>query len=183
MKKGWKIEIPKANRLDLSKHPLERIAHQNRVDDLLDLSIQAWVHTRHIERVEFCGAFAMPRDFHWYDHLLKIGERQVMLHRIYARYGRFEISDLHDALKYMQGNRIYADTLYLCLVAETTDAFSLSADWHDALSGYVDVQILHLLFDRYSPRVGELGDDGHVTIEYDKGEPIYREAIDGRWVP
>jgi len=182
LKKGWKILIPKRNRLENSIWELDRIARRNRMDDVIDLSIQAWLHTRHTERVEFCGIFALPRDFGWFQHLLDIGEETVMLHWLYARYGHFEITELKKVLQHLPENQVYAKTLHLCLVAETPDAFALGDEWKAVLDTQPDVRVSRLLFDRSWPRVGELGSDGLVTLEYDRGEPLYRQSPNGDWV-
>lgn len=72
--------------------------------------------------------------------------------------------------------------LYLCLVAETADAFTLGDELEAFLEGHPDVKVIRLLFDRRWPQVGELGADGHVTLEYDRGEPLYRVSKEGEWV-
>lgn len=180
--KGWKILIPKRNRLDGASYELERIARRNRVDDVLDLSIQVWMHTSHAERVEFCGIFALPRDYHWYKHLMQIGDEAVMMHWLYARYGYFDITELEEVLRILPGNQVYAKTLYLCMVAESPNAFVFGDEWKALLDAHPDVKVIRLLFDRSWPQVGELGTDSHVTLEYYRGVPVYRETTKGEWV-
>lgn len=181
--KGWKILIPKRNRLDGASYELECIARRNRVDDVLDLSVQAWMHASYADRVEFCGIFALPYDYHWYKHLLQIGNETVMMHWLYARYGHFDITELKEVLRHLPSNQTYAKTLHLCMVAESPNAFVFGDEWKALLDVHPDVKVIHLLFDGSWPQVGELGTDGHVTLEYDRGIPLYRQSTKGECVP
>lgn len=171
-KDGWKTHVPKANNLALAKWKIESIINRNRVDDIIDLCLQAWVHSRYNEAVQFAGIMAMPRDYHWYRHLITIGHETRMLHWIYARYGKFELSELQNDLSYLQGNLTYASTLILCLVAESESSFRFNAEWVEFCSSQKNVEIVWLIFDRTELSIYELTADGKLISEYHKGKPL-----------
>ncbi len=182
LEKGWKIRIPMRNRLADAGYELEKIARRNHLDNLLDLAVQAWVHARHAERVEFCGIFQMPRDYHWYHHLMTVGSESVMLHWLYARYGRFELKEMRDVVRYLPGNRAYGSKLMLCLVSESADAFQLDAEAEEVLASEDGIEVVRLVYRRDWSSVGELEADGNISVEYYGGEPVYRESLSGHWV-
>jgi len=169
--KSWTILVPKANVLSEARWALVQIAERNRVDALVDLSVRAWFHASQPERVEFAGIRAMPRDYHWYRHLMRIGDRQVMLHWLYARYGVFELDELVETLRYLEGNASYGQELILCLVAESREAFAFPAGWQDLCSAHDKLRTVQLIFDRDWPEVGELRSGGELVLEYYKGRP------------
>lgn len=181
LKKGWKIRVPKQNRLHEARFDLERIARRNHVDGVLNLAVQAWIHASHAERVEFCGIFEMPRDYHWYHHLIKIENEQVMVHWLYARYGRFEADEISDVLRYLPGNKAYGSRLFLCLVGESAESFNLSTSAIQMLSEAEDIKLIKLIYYKDSHSVGEYEADGNVTLEYSRGKPVYRETLSGDW--
>lgn len=180
--KGWKIRIPKRNRLRKAAFELERIARRNHVDEVLDLAVRAWVHARHAERVEFCGIFEMPRDYHWFHHLVQIGDDQVMVHWLHARYGRFELDEISDVLRYLPMNRTYGSRLLLCLVGETAESFSLTADAIQMLSTTDGLELVKLIYRKDWNQVGEYEADGNLSLEYREGKPVYRENLAGDWI-
>lgn len=180
--KGWKIRIPKHNRLQDASFELDQIARRNHVDAVLDLSVRDWMHARHPERVEFCGIFEMPRDYHWYHHLAKIGDELFMVHWLHARYGRFEINEIRDVVRYLPGNRAYASRLILCLVGESAESFNLTAEASQTLSGAEGLDLVKLIYRKDSHSVGEYESDGNLTLEYRDGEPVYRETLTGEWI-
>lgn len=174
-KKGWKILIPKANTFDKAQWEIKAIARRHSVDATLDLCIQAWVHARHRQRVEFAGGLGMPRDYHWYNHLIRIGDEQVMLHWLYARYGVFEIEELREVIRLLPGNMVYGSKLILGLVAESEESFCFYDDWLDLATGVPNLECVRLIFDRCAPAIYELHPDGCMTLEYFDGEPIHSE--------
>jgi hypothetical protein len=180
--KGWKIRIPKRNRLKKASIELERIARRNHVDDVLDLAVQNWIHARHAKRVEFCGIFEMPRDYHWYHHLVTIGDEQVMVHWLYARYGRFEADEINDVVRYFPGNKAYGSRLILCLIGESVESFTLTAEAIQMLSGAEGLELVRLIYRKDWHSVGEYETDGNVTLEYRGGKPVYRETLAGDWI-
>lgn len=181
--KGWKMSIPRRNRLQDASLELERIARRNHVDDVLDLAVQTWMHARHAERVEFCGLFEMPRDYHWYRHLVKVGNEQVMVHWVYARYGRFEVDEIANVLHYLPGNKAYGSRLILCLVGESAESFTPTAEAIQKLREADGVELVRLIYRKDWHSVGEYESDGNVTMEYRGGKPVYRETLAGDWVP
>jgi hypothetical protein len=183
LEKDWKILVPKKNSLSLSRYQIERIAKRNPVSDVIDLCVQAWFHASFRERIEFCGGFAMPRDYHWYRHLIDIGEEQIMVHWLYARYGKFERKEIEDVLRYLPGNlKHYGKKLILCLVAESADAFKPNADGRELLSNEPAVEAVNLIFDRSWPQVSKLVGHNIIEKEYYRGEAIYVEDLDGNWL-
>jgi hypothetical protein len=180
--KGWKVRIPLRNRLVDAGYELDRIGRRNHLDDLLDLAVQAWVHARFAERVEFCGIFQLPRDYHLYRHLIQVGSELVMLHWLYARYGSFELAEIRDTIQYLPGNKRYASKLLLCLVSESAEAFRLDAEVAQLLESENSLKVVRLIYRRDESLVGELEADGKVSIEYFGGEPVYRESQSGEWV-
>lgn len=180
--KGWKIRIPFRNRLPAAGYELEKIARRNHRDNLLDLAVQAWVHARHAERVEFCGIFQMPRDYHWYQHLVMIGNETVMLHWLYARYGRFELTEIRDVVRYLPGNKAYGSKLMLGLIAESVDAFQLSTEAEGVLASADGIEVVKLIYRSEWSSVSELDTDGNLNVEYYRGKPVYRETLSGEWV-
>lgn len=181
LEKGWKIRIPTRNGLQKAHHELECIARRSHVDDVLDLAVQTWMHARHAERVEFCGIFEMPRDYHWYHHLVKIGDEQVMLHWLYARYGRFEVDEICDVVRYLPGNMNYGSRLILCLVGESAESFTLSEEAIEMLRKAEGLDLVKLIYRKDWHMVGEYETDGNVTLEYSCGKPVYRETLSGDW--
>lgn len=172
LEKGWKIRIPKTNRLQDARFHLERIARRNHVNEVLDLAVQAWIHASYAERVEFCGMSAMPRDYHWYHHLIKIGDEQVMVHWLYARYGQFEADEIRDVVRYLPGNKAYGSQLLLCLVGESTESFSLTTEANQMLSEAKDIKLIKLIYCKDWHSVGEYETDGSITFDYFGGKPI-----------
>ncbi|MGV1822789.1 DUF4365 domain-containing protein [Agrobacterium sp. CG160-95] len=183
LEKDWKILVPKTNELSSSRYKIDSIGKRNPISDVIDLCVQAWFHSSFSERVEFCGGFAMPRDYHWYRHLIDVGQEQIMVHWLYARYGRFERKEIEDVLKYLPGNlKYYGKKLILGLVAESADAFSSSADGRELLASESAVEAVNLIFDRSVPRIGKLVGPNIIEIEYHKGTAIYSEDLDGNWL-
>lgn len=182
LSKGWKIRIPQRNRLQEAKFKLKQIASRNHIADVLDLAVQAWMHARHIERVEFCGFFTMPRDYHWYKHLTRIGDEIVMLHWLYARYGRFEVDELREVVRLLPGNLNYGSRLILCFIAESAEAFTPTEEVKEILNGAEKLDLVKLIYQKDFHSVGEYEADGNVTLEYYNGEPIYRENLAGEWI-
>lgn len=179
---GWKIAIPKRNRLSRDRHSIEWIARRNAIDDVIDMSVQGWVHARHAKRVEICGIAQLPRDFPWYRHLISIGEETVALHWLYARYGSFEPQEVTEVLKRLKGNLEYASRMLLCLVADRREHFDQGPATMRQLSEQAGVECVRLIFQRAWSRIGELGEDGSVTWEYYRGQPEYREGPEGDWI-
>lgn len=182
LKAGWKIRIPKRNLLRKAGYELQEVVRRGHRDNLVDLAVRAWVHARNAERVEFCGIFEMPRDYHWYQHLLMIGTEPVMLHWIYATYGRFETSEIQDVIRHLPMNEMYGSKLLLCLVAETAGAFQLPNEAAELIEGEKKVELIKLIYRRDWASVAELETDGILSVEYRDGEPVYRETLDGTWV-
>lgn len=178
--RGWKIRIPRSNLLREASYNLKTIARRNHVDDLIDLSIQAWMHARHTERVHFVGMFAAPRELHWYKHFVEIGGECVMLHWLYARYGRFETDEIRDVVRYLPGNRKnIASLLILCLVGESADSFILTKEATRILREAEGLEVVELIYNRdghpVGHSIGEYEADGSVSLEYQNGEVIYNE--------
>jgi len=169
--KSWTILVPKANVLGEAQWALEQIADRNRIDAVVDLCVQAWFHASRPDRIEFAGIQAMPRDYHWYRHLIRIGDRQVMLHWLYARYGVFELDDLKEALTHLKGNAIYGEELILCFVAESREAFAFPEGWQDLCDAHDKLRTVQLIFDRDWPEIGELQSNGQLVVEYYRGRP------------
>lgn len=182
LESGWKIRIPLRNRLVTADRAIQEIARRNHITDLIDLAAQSWVHASHAERVEFCGIYHMPRDYHWYQHLVRIGEETMMLHWLYARYGRFEIQEVRDALRYLPNNRVYASKLILCFVAETIEPLRLNKEIRNLVSKEAAVEVRLLLFRRQGGFIGALDGDGNVVVEYYAGAPVHRENANGEWI-
>ncbi len=178
---GWKINILKSNKLSTSRHELLETANRNYLVNATDLAAQAWFHARTKERVEFCGIFALPRDYHWYQHLVKIGDVQVMLHFLTARYGEFDVHELEEVLRYLPGNKPYGQRLIVGLISETIDAFEFSDEWNTLAQQAPDVEYRKLILDRTTCQVGELNAKGDVDLEYFEGEPIYSETYSKAW--
>jgi len=166
---GWKILVPKRNRLADASWALDGIARRNHQDDLVEFAIQAWVHASNELRVEFASDFQMPRDFHWYRHLMRVGDELVMLHWIRARYGRFEPEEIRETLRHLPGNLAYGSRLTLCLVAESKTIFTSHREWELPLRNAPDVEVVKLIFDRDYITTGKLERDGSVTTEYQSG--------------
>ncbi|MDN7861594.1 DUF4365 domain-containing protein [Burkholderia cepacia] len=169
---GWKILVPKRNLLAKAKWELEAIASRTFIDDVIDLSLQTWLHARYSDRVEFAGALAMPRDYHWYRHLVQIGDDQVMVHWLYARYGVFDIRELREVLRLLPGNLTYGSKLLLFLIAESDECFQFDEEWSALCSAQKRVDVKKLIFDRNWPCIVEIMGDGKRVREYYKGEPI-----------
>lgn len=182
LKSGWKMRIPLANKLDKAGYEIRRIAERNHLLEVMDFAIQSWMHSAHEERVEFCGVFQMPRDYHWYRHLVRVGEETVMLHGLYARYGRFDLCEIDDVLEYLPRNLEYAPKLVLCFVAETFEPLELNDDIMKRVSRHPEIEIRRLLFKRGEALVGEVRENGYVDMEYHCGRPIYSENAEGHWV-
>lgn len=184
---GWKIPIAKTSTLAGSLTTLESVARRNYLRSVIDLAAQRWIHGKHAERVEFCGIFALPRDYRGADHLVTIGEETVQLQFLVARYGRFETERLSDLLDEYPSNAIYGERIVLALIAEHPSAFALSDDFQKLVSSAVPITIYRLLFNRYSCEVGELNDDGLIDDEYYKGEPVWsyggEEWLASRYLP
>jgi len=140
------------------------------------------MHARQAERVEFCGIFAMPRDYHWYKHLVKIGDEQVMLHWLYARYGRFEAEEIREVVRFLPGNMDYGSRLMLCLVGESAEALALTEEAEEILGGAEKLDLVKLIYRKDWHSVGEYESDGNVSVEYYEGKPIYRENLAGEWI-
>jgi hypothetical protein len=183
LKKGWKIRIPMRNRLSRVSFAFKEITSRNHSDNLLDLAVQAWVHAKHLKRVEFCGMFGMPRDYGSYRHLIQVGGEQVMLHWLYARYGRFELKELRDAVRDLPANRIYGPKLMLCLVSESAEALELGIEAEKILATESGIQVVRLIYRRAWSSVGELNTDGNITVEYYRGEPVCQETLAGDYIP
>lgn len=181
-KKGWKIKIPKSNVLSHSKDAIDRISRKNNVKKLIDVCVQVWTHARYLDRVEFCGIYELPRDYHWYDHLVQIGSDQVMLHTLYARYGRFELAELADVVHYYPDNKSFGDKLILCLVAESADAFKYTEEWKELLGKIDGVEVVRLIFDRDDLQVLEIDGQNLLIAERYRGQVVHRETIDRAWV-
>ena len=126
---GWKLNVFKTNSLKASHSQLIEVAKRNFLTIATELSAQAWFHSRSKERVELCGIFQMPRDYHWYSHLVKVGDAVVMLHWLTARYGEFDVLELKEALRYLPSNRTFSQRLIVGLISETIDAFDFSDEW------------------------------------------------------
>lgn len=182
LESGWKMRIPQRNRLATAGHEIQEIARRNHLIELIDLAVQGWVHASHVERVEFCGIYQMPRDYHWYRHLVRIGEETMMLHWLYARYGRFEVQEVRDAIRYLPQNLVYAPKLILCFVAETVEPLRLDKKIHALISREGAVEVRRLLFKRGEALVGAIDGDGNVEVEYYEGKPVHRENADGQWI-
>jgi hypothetical protein len=179
---GWKIRIPLRNRLVTANLEFQEIARRNHMVELIDLAVQGWVHASHAERVEFCGMYQMPRDYHRYKHLVKIGEETMMLHWLYARYGRFEMQEVYDVIRYLPNYLVYAPKLILCLVAEAVEPLHLDKQIRTLVSKEAAVEVRLLLFKRDDALVGAIDDDGNVEVEYYAGRPVHRENANGQWI-
>lgn len=182
LESGWKMRIPFLNRLATAAHEIKDIARRNHLFEVIDLAVRSWVHASHAERVEFCGIYQMPRDYHWYQHLVRIGEETVMLHWLYARYGRFEMQEVREAIRYLPGNLVYAPKLVLCFVAEAAKPLQLEKQIYALISREAAVEVRRLLFKRGEALVGAIDGDGNVEIEYYGGKPVQRENADGQWI-
>ncbi len=87
------------------------------------------MHAKYSGRIEFCGPYAMPRDYHWYRHLVNMEGKTVMVHWLYARYGEFNLSELKEVLRHLQGNLVYGEQLMLFPIAESRESFRYSDEW------------------------------------------------------
>lgn len=179
---GWKMRIPTRKRLATSGYDLEQIARRNHLLEVIDLAVQGWFHAAHAQRVEFCGMFQMPRDYHWYRHLIKIGDDTVMVHWLYARYGQFEVQEVCDAIRHLPGNLMYSSKLMLCFVADSVETLRLDAEIQALVSGEAGVETRLLLFKRSDSIAGEVDADGNVDVEYYAGKSVYRENAKGDWL-
>ncbi|MGC2946621.1 DUF4365 domain-containing protein [Burkholderia ambifaria] len=169
---GWKILVPKSNLLAEAKWKLEAIARRNLIDDVIDLSLRTWLHARYVERIEFASALAMPRDYHWYRHLVKIGDDQVMVHWLYARYGAFDIGELREVLRLLPDNLDYGRKFLLFLIAESDECFQFDDEWLSLCDAQIKFEIKRLIFDRNWPSIVEIMEDGRRVREFYKGEPV-----------
>lgn len=170
---GWKIHIPKASVLAGSKSTLGIVARRNYLRSVIDLAAQAWFHAKHAQRVDFCGIFSLPRDYHGADHLIQIGEEQMQLQFLIARYGKFEADDLADLIRRWPHNAVYGERIVLALIAEHPSAFSLSEDFRKLTTWTVPITVFHLLFNRHTCEIGELNAENEVECEYHDGDPLW----------
>jgi hypothetical protein len=179
---GWKMRIPKQNRLAAAALHLDQIARRNHLFNVIELAVRGWVHAVHAERVEFCGYFEMPRDYGGYRDLMKVGDETVMLHWLYARYGSFEAQEVREALEALPGNLMYSPKLMLCFVAETVESLRLAPDITTLISSEPAVEVRRLLFKRGEAVIGEVDAEDNIDLEYYAGKPVYRENAQGRWI-
>ncbi|WP_186002495.1 DUF4365 domain-containing protein [Mycobacterium sp. KBS0706] len=172
---GWKMEVPRANRLDRdAKWQLERVAQRSQLlDDLINLAVYRWLNEKYSGRIQIASMFEMPRDYHWYSHLTRIDGTMVMVHHIYDRYGRFDPDELQEALSYKPYNerQCGATKLILCLVSSSRSAFRFQEPFARALPDDPDVEIVRLLQDGGS-FIYEITEDDELVDGYDGCVPL-----------
>lgn len=178
-KLGWSIKIPKNNHLGGSKFSLESISKRFHLDNLIDLSVQSWMHVSNTERVEFCGILNMPRDFHWFDHLVQIGDKQIALSIFYSRYGKFDTDDIQEHLMAWHVHERYAEELYICLVTENAKIFFYDEKMTNTIIEYPGISFFYLVFDRSYGTIGQLNKNKEIVIEWYKGKSEWKTDLTG----
>lgn len=173
---GWKIAIPKKQSLRSASRELKALARRSYLQANIELAAKVWFFEMNGKKVDFAGDFGIPRDFYGFDHLCSVGEDRCLVAWIVARYGRFEAEDLEGVLERCTINKVYADRLFLGLIAEHPVAFEFSKRWKDAFNPKLKTEVAHLLYNRSTSQIGRLNKEKEVEIEYYNGEVVYAEA-------
>jgi len=173
---AWKIAVPKAQRLCNSVREIKNLARRSYLQANMELAAKVWFFEMNSAKVDFAGDFGIPRDFYGFDHICSIGGDLYLLAWIVARYGRFEPEDLEGVIARSHFNKVYADQMFIGLIAEHPSAFEFSDRWTASFKPHVKTNVAKLLFNRSTSQVGLLNEDGEVDVEYHTGSIVYSES-------
>lgn len=172
-KESWTVAL--SHRLtNESKYDLGELAKRSLLDNFLPLALYKWLHEKYFSRIYIRSDAEFPRDYPRYPYIAVIDKEITMVDYIYDRYGRFDVEELRESLRFKPINEqnCGGKILLCCLITQNRQSFEFDVDFKREMANAKGVRFLHFLLET-KPLFGlkELSRDGVPIFAYEAGQP------------
>lgn len=146
-----KLVVPYSHLLGAdSKNALTSLAGRPQHGDIVEALLYGFLQEKYTRKIEICTISELPRDYHAYAFLAKISGEMVMIDVHHDQYGKLQVEDLTEIVRWKEYNRQQcgATKLYIYVSSESRGALRFSEDVRQYIASQPDVEVFPLLYKR-----------------------------------